>query len=151
MLWNCETVKLCRFRIIIGFLFFFPFLRSRIAVSHIMLNDSYVTYVSCAYLSYITHKNIYGLLQNLPKCFVKFKKKTFENTFRGKHIFKTFLQFVHEVPPSAGQENLNKAQRCRISLTGEIWFKLYVCKHGSDRHQECVKCQKNFVGPSNSF
>ena len=112
----CETVKLWGSGLSLVFIFFFPFLRSRMAVSHIMLNDSYVTYASCACLSYITHKNIYGLLQNLPKCFVKFKKKLSKNTFRGKHLFKTFPQFVQEVPPSAGQENLNKAQRCRISL-----------------------------------
>ena len=37
------------------------------------------------------------------------------NTLRGKHLFKTFPQFVQEVPPSVGQENLNDAQRCRIS------------------------------------
>ena len=73
----------------------FSFLRSGMAVSRIMLNDSYVTYISCAYLSYLTHQNMYGLLHNLPKCYVKFKKKLSENiSLQGKHIFETFPQVV---------------------------------------------------------
>lgn len=69
---------------------FFPFLRSGMAVSRIMLNGNYVTYVSCAYLSYLANKQNHSLLRNLPKCFVKFMKKTFEKNIAGKTYFRNF-------------------------------------------------------------